>query len=686
MGRTRVVNLDSEPYDVYIGRPGHGEDGYFGNPFKLRREADRERILSLYRNWFYQRLDEDPEFKRRIHKLRGKTLGCFCKPKACHGDVIAHYLNTREAVMSKKHKAYLKNRLFVREKYVKSKHLNAFTYKFKEKTYDEMFGEYVTVEKEYQSYERVTLKGKKWIAFNCGDYAKVKEVFGKDFEIVDRRVCPKAKYKIKFRAKLRAEQEQVIGYWLKKRGFGIIHAPVRWGKTYGSGYIICQLGTNVLVLMDKSHLAQQWLKDFRKMTNVRKLEKKVGHRIAGVFKKVGKGKYKSYQVTFATFQSIWSAEKRCKWITKNRERFGLIWVDECHHSPAYTYSKGITGFSAKHKGGVSGTVQRRDNKHLLMHDIIGSITAEGRTEQLACKVVKHMTDYYVNPKMGWAWMVGAICKHEEFNEDVAKKVAKQARKGRFVLVHTERKAHCVSLKDRILEFDPHLKIEVIHGDVSLSERDRIIKAMNDEEVNVIIGARVMQEGITFGRADVLHIGCSPMTQEELIKQVSGRVRTPWPPEGNKKPTPIIHDWRLKGHGGVYASGRVRDNYWAKMKWPVDVKYHQQGVTDDDDLVKNENKVPKLCGNCRHFFKCRRKKGVRVKSEICKKFSPHSMRPREKLKFILDHRGDVEIAGWWSKFLEHLEGRQDAFWSNRELAKLNDLFFTVAGSPSVTSWG
>lgn len=26
--------------------------------------------------------------RREFAKLRGKTLGCFCKPAACHGDII----------------------------------------------------------------------------------------------------------------------------------------------------------------------------------------------------------------------------------------------------------------------------------------------------------------------------------------------------------------------------------------------------------------------------------------------------------------------------------------------------------------------------------------------------------------------------------------------------------------------
>jgi hypothetical protein len=26
-----------------------------------------------------------------LHELKDKRLGCFCKPKACHGDVLKKY-------------------------------------------------------------------------------------------------------------------------------------------------------------------------------------------------------------------------------------------------------------------------------------------------------------------------------------------------------------------------------------------------------------------------------------------------------------------------------------------------------------------------------------------------------------------------------------------------------------------
>lgn len=87
---TTVVNLRDAHYDVYIGRAGKGEDGTFGNPYWAR---SREENIADFKRYFEERLKDDPTFKARVEKLRGKVLGCFCKPLACHGDVIAEYLN-----------------------------------------------------------------------------------------------------------------------------------------------------------------------------------------------------------------------------------------------------------------------------------------------------------------------------------------------------------------------------------------------------------------------------------------------------------------------------------------------------------------------------------------------------------------------------------------------------------------
>lgn len=97
---TRVVNLRKEPYDVYIGRPGHGLSGYFGNPVIPDKQCPvcgdvhkRGHTLGCYRTYLEGRVEQDDEFRDRVVDLHGKTLGCFCKPKPCHGDVLVSVIN-----------------------------------------------------------------------------------------------------------------------------------------------------------------------------------------------------------------------------------------------------------------------------------------------------------------------------------------------------------------------------------------------------------------------------------------------------------------------------------------------------------------------------------------------------------------------------------------------------------------
>ncbi len=109
---TRVVNLNTDEYDVYIGRRSNprvhmltegvrpGEEGWLGNPHPIGmcdlcgREHTRDECIEEFRKDFYVKLDEDSVFKKAVLELKGKRLGCYCKPKNCHGDVIRDYIES----------------------------------------------------------------------------------------------------------------------------------------------------------------------------------------------------------------------------------------------------------------------------------------------------------------------------------------------------------------------------------------------------------------------------------------------------------------------------------------------------------------------------------------------------------------------------------------------------------------
>jgi hypothetical protein len=76
---TRVVHCKREPCDVHVGRPGK-----WGNPFRIGPDGTRQEVVAKYRAWVVQQ----PELMAALPELAGKTLGCWCKPEACHGDVL----------------------------------------------------------------------------------------------------------------------------------------------------------------------------------------------------------------------------------------------------------------------------------------------------------------------------------------------------------------------------------------------------------------------------------------------------------------------------------------------------------------------------------------------------------------------------------------------------------------------
>lgn len=93
---TRIVSLNG-PYEVYIGRAGHGHSGYFGNPVVPGKPCpicDEVHVkggtLECYAIYLDRRIDSDPDFAERVKELSGRTLGCFCAPsRVCHGYTLA---------------------------------------------------------------------------------------------------------------------------------------------------------------------------------------------------------------------------------------------------------------------------------------------------------------------------------------------------------------------------------------------------------------------------------------------------------------------------------------------------------------------------------------------------------------------------------------------------------------------
>jgi Domain of unknown function (DUF4326) len=102
---TSIVHINHSPFDIYIGRTPN--KNHFGNPFSHIKtktlatavvQTRRDSIMA-FKQWLDGTAYRHIEPLRRIwilehlEDLRDKTLGCYCKPKQCHGDVYIELLD-----------------------------------------------------------------------------------------------------------------------------------------------------------------------------------------------------------------------------------------------------------------------------------------------------------------------------------------------------------------------------------------------------------------------------------------------------------------------------------------------------------------------------------------------------------------------------------------------------------------
>ena len=128
---TRAVNIRREPHDTYVGRPRQRDRrigsarinelralalnetasnaeldelttgvGKWGNPWSWENSSDP---IGNYRRYIKYRISAGHITPADIRReLSGKRLGCFCKPRSCHADILAELANTITAETPRK--------------------------------------------------------------------------------------------------------------------------------------------------------------------------------------------------------------------------------------------------------------------------------------------------------------------------------------------------------------------------------------------------------------------------------------------------------------------------------------------------------------------------------------------------------------------------------------------------------
>jgi len=95
MGYNNLEEWIQNDNNVYIGRKVVYVKGTFNsifrNPYSVKKYG-RVECINMYKQYILNNTILMTELK----KLKGKTLGCWCKPAMCHGDVLLDILNNMD--------------------------------------------------------------------------------------------------------------------------------------------------------------------------------------------------------------------------------------------------------------------------------------------------------------------------------------------------------------------------------------------------------------------------------------------------------------------------------------------------------------------------------------------------------------------------------------------------------------
>ena len=242
------------------------------------------------------------------------------------------------------------------------------------------------------------------------------------------------------------------------------------------------------------------------------------------------------------------------------DTFGTLILDELHHCPATTFAAALDKSKARYKIGLSGTLIRKDQKHILFPDFFGFEVFKPEKENcMTPQVVIVDTPVILKPGKEWALRITDL---EVYNEDFRNMILELAKnaaaKGYKVLVVATR----VDFLEWAAKQLPNAAS--ITGAVkSITERMAILNKIGTGELDIIFGTMsIFSEGISQNDLSCL-ILATPTNNESLLTQLIGRIIREVP--GKKQP--LILDINLKG-SSVKTQNMMRMGHYVKSGYQI----------------------------------------------------------------------------------------------------------------------
>mgnify|MGYP003311730632 CR=1 FL=1 len=164
-------------------------------------------------------------------------------------------------------------------------------------------------------------------------------------------------------------------------------------------------------------------------------------------------------------------------IPKIQKEFGTIILDEMHHVSSPTFNRIIDASYARYKIGLSGTIERKDGKHVVFRDYFGSNILKPPKENYmtpTIHIVGSSIRFMDGSNIPWANKVTQLAYNEEYVHSVALLAAFYAEKGHKVLVVSDR-VHflqvCAELAGE--------KAVCVTGEVAHEDRIKLMSKISD---------------------------------------------------------------------------------------------------------------------------------------------------------------------------------------------------------------
>lgn len=363
------------------------------------------------------------------------------------------------------------------------------------------------------------------------------ELIPAGFEIIDKRVLHELPFPTPKLQMLPAQQ--VVYDAVDDSCF--INAMVGWGKTFCALHLAMKLGQKTLVVCHNTMLRDQWADEVEKLYGMP----------VGI---IGSGKFDiDHSIVIGNIQTL------TKIIPKINKEFGTIIVDEAHHCPASTFMTFIDGMYARYKMGLSGTMMRKDGKHILFKDFFGHKIHQppaSNTMTPSVRIIK--TGISLAQGEPWVKKMNILLYDPDYQKFIAHAARMQMEKGHKVLVIADRVEFLQNVGELIGD-----SCVCITGGTTYEERTELKRQIESGEKSCIAGSRqIFSEGISVNILSCV-ILAAPIANDALLEQIVGRIMR----NHEGKLEPLVLDMNFSG-GSDRKQNKDRQAFYARKGWTV----------------------------------------------------------------------------------------------------------------------